>query len=45
MGNESIGIKFNGDGKTITSIHRYASRLGMLLEILRTQGDQEIVFC
>lgn len=36
--------KFRYDGKTVTSIHRYASRLGMLLEILRTQGDQEIVF-
>jgi hypothetical protein len=38
-------FRYDGDGKTITSIHRYASRLGMLLEILRTQGDQEIVFC
>jgi len=37
--------KFRYDGKTVTSIHRYASRLGMLLEILRTQGDQEFVFC
>lgn len=36
--------KFRYDGKTVTSIHRYACRLGMLLEILRTQGDQEIVF-
>ena len=36
--------KFLYDGKTVTSIHRYACRLGMLLEILRTQGDQEIVF-
>lgn len=32
-------------GKTVTSIHRYACRLGMLLEIQRTQGDQEFVFC
>lgn len=38
-------FRYDGDGKTITSIHRYASRLGMLLEILRTQGDQEFVFC
>lgn len=36
--------KFRYDVKTVTSIHRYACRLGMLLEILRTQGDQEIVF-
>lgn len=38
-------FRYDGDGKTVTSIHRYACRLGMLLEILRTQGDQEIVFC
>lgn len=37
--------KFRYDGKTVTSIHRYACRLGMLLEIQRTQGDQEFVFC
>lgn len=37
--------KFRYDGRTVTSIHRYACRLGMLLEIQRTQGDQEIVFC
>ena len=36
---------YDGDGKTVTSIHRYASRLGMLLEILRTQGDREFFFC
>ena len=38
-------FRYDGDGKTITSIHRYASRLGMLLEILRTQGDREFFFC
>ena len=37
--------KFEFDDRTVTSIHRYACRLGMLLEIQRSQGDREFVFC
>lgn len=37
--------KFEFDDRTVTSIHRYACRLGMLLEIQRSQGDQKFVFC
>ena len=38
-------FKFEFDDRTVTSIHRYACRLGMLLEIQRSQGDQKFVFC
>jgi hypothetical protein len=37
--------KFEFDDRTVTSIHRYACRLGMLLEIQRSQGDREFIFC
>ena len=36
--------KFEFDDRTVTSIHRYACRLGMLLEIQLNQGDREFVF-
>lgn len=36
--------RFNFRNRNVTSVHRYACRVGMLLEIQLNQGDLEFVF-